>query len=1694
MTEELPADRLSDDYPVLLGPVRLETRFTETHLLVRVFPDEWSIDKFEKLPTEAEFGAVSAYWTAVWMAGGNQAAVQAAWQQLTTQIAIGRAGWLVGEHDPANPADRPTTTGPILVINSPVALPTADRQPTTTYWTSIWRARGDRGAIRTADFTLLTAVGPDRAEAIRARRPVGIDNIPAGAGDAVTVAFLVLPRPAVFAPFSWARAAEARLLPDRFMFIGYRGDRQVFAFPGASLSQQRLAVSPDPKTPREDQLQIDEHTRELHVPDKLLWLTNFQRAVDLGMGIRIKREGDYADGVDRLVVIGLRTGSTPELEAAELGSLITDQLRSSDAFSFVAQGTPTNNTEERAAGQVSTDAAPAARPALAADAAAKSDGQWYAELLGLDPAQVMAVPNADGTDQQDARAANTALWPATWGNFLATTLHPMLPAAAVEQTRQFFLRSVTGRGPLPAVRIGRQPYGVLPTTAFRKLAWPETDFRSGLKRVVSTIGEDWDRAALDVPHLDTPRQAHQLLLDILALHPSSAEFHQRYSRSAAEILRGASLDVLDELAGPDEIRALLRRLGYAGTDPDVIGRLPLETQYPLLGPLIEDGPLSETKPLRKDYLTWLTTYGGSNLDVIRLEDGLDGNPPAAILYLLLRHALLLGWEDAARQLAARVGIDVPTTDPDFIHIATGSIPSESRYRTLYSRIEAIDPAKTIAEYIPGVLDTATETARLREQLQAIGHLAKLPTAKLERVLTEHLDLATYRLDAWRTGLVTERLAELRYQADGTVKRGVHIGAYGWLDGVKPRNPPLPGKTLTGELAKVFTDDDPRPLREDTTNGGYIHAPSMSHATTAAVLRAGYQANRSATDPETFAINLTSERIRIALSVLDSMRQGQSLGAVLGYRLERGLHDRHTDVELDEFIFSLRQEFPLRTGKLTKAPDGTKIEVLEARNVVDGLELIRKVAPLGPDALYPWGLPKLRQASETQAKMITAEVKKLIDVQDALADLAVAEGTHQALMGNPERASATLDAYAKEGLPPDPAVIRTPRSGHTLTHRFGLNLRTDLDPDDRPTPRGKAEPAVDIWLPDIVPPAGTVQVMVRWKAPDGTPKSRIVSQADLGLAPIDLLWALRPQHEGALTDLDDRILGAVIARDRPRPDAELTIHYTERIPGAVTFFELSPLIDALRTLLTTSRPLRSTDLTPAAGAAVVERSADENVVLDKNRVVAVLESLGELRTRSKAFEDKVTPLLVEPVQRAKLVAQIDSLLSEYAGLGVTASGFGMVRSNWGELSRWRGEVYGEVLAAAKVVHERMKGSLKAADDLLKVYDALPSNTPDDARFRLLLQVERLLLTTSVPASSPLALRTRLRIDRSDFDRRRGEYEALAKTTEPTLSGLLAAIGKLPLAKFDATGIDLTPFEDRIIGTATDLRDRAKTLGEEIDERVKNVAVEIAKYDAAVPGPDRVLAATDALKILLGEDVLVIPEFGVPAGALDQWQNSRDESSQLLAHLPRFAIDDWAHGVARVREKPRWWEQVVLLSDALRGDGGLLGPIFGWREPELTPVQLPYRDEDSWLGLEFKAGYKLDEDKLLYTAHYADRSMDGERYCGLLLDEWTEVIPATTESSGIALNYDGPDSEPPQTMLLVAPPVRTGKWSWSDLVDAVNDTYQLAKVRAVEPAQLDRTAYGQLLPATVLSATRQQITISTDLATGNLRWKAEALGAK
>jgi hypothetical protein len=1192
------------------------------------------------------------------------------------------------------------------------------------------------------------------------------------------------------------------------------------------------------------------------------------------------------------------------------------------------------------------------------------------------------------------------------------------------------------------------------------------------------------------------------------------EFYQRYAQSAEDYfnrlnLKGLGTEViaaLNTLNVQGRIRTLLTHLGYdpQGADPDAVTRLFTGRQHAMRGPVVDDLPMSESRPVHgtagegRNYLAWLAHFARTDFDVVRREDGFTGKQPTALLYLLLRHAVLAAYDEVALRLwaAAHGGTEAQLLaarrEQPFVHISTRTQITESRYGRLYAPDPDVTgaPETLVVDYIPGIIPPAggqqhTATADLGEQLAAIDVLAQVPTARLERALVEHLDCCTYRLDAWRQGLATERLFTMRYGQDagGPATTGLYLGAFGWLEDIRPRGA-FAQVQLSGRLAQVFTPPGSTPLLRDPANGGHIHAPSLNHATTAALLRTGYLANGGPGNPGTMAVNLSSERVRVALSFIEGIRSGQSLGALLGYRFERGLHDKHTVAEVDKFISALRLVFPLVALRLPGSeppPAGTPIEQVEARNVIDGLELVRHVTRTGP-ATYPFGhadkLPPVENPD--QATAINDEVQRLVEIHDALADLAVAEGVHQAVLGNPDRAGAVFEAYTKSGFPPEPMVAATPRSGISLNHRFALHVRADRPPSANLTPRGRGEPGVNDWLDGLVPSPAKVACRVTWTDPrDGDEQDRVVNLTELDMQPIDLLWALRPNDAAAMADLDDRIIGRIMKVGNIRADAEPLIRYTERVPGKITFFELSPLISGLRQLLLTARPLRPSDLLPPSGTETGGAALDEAVDLRRSRPAAVREAMQDFAGELDEFIHDLSHPLADPVQyRAELLSDVDDYLVRMAELAVTAAGFGMVRSGWGELTQWRRDRFREVLAAVAAVADRMTGTLAAADAKIAEHDALPNDAPDEVRFGLLQQAERLLTTTPTSPRPDLwqLLRGIVGARRGAFAGRISALRAIAKTHRATLSGLLDEVDDLqPITELDPQGLDLTPIEDAVIAFLTGLSARATDLRADAGERLTVADTALARYDAADAGRDRVTAAVAAIRALLGPDALALPEFTVPDELGDDWRDGHRESEQgkLTEHLARdFPVDDWLHGVARVRPRLSVWERITLLADALGED-----------EPSLVPVQFPFEEDAPWLAMELPAGYQLRSDRLLYTAHYAHDPSPNDSYCGLLIDEWSETLPATAETTGIAMHYDRPGAEPPQAMLLVAPPKRTGAWNWDDLVAALHETLDLARSRAVEPTQIDGTAYAQLLPATVMTATASPITISTDLAINN-----------
>jgi len=1725
---------LSDQLPFLLFPVRVETRFmnsgdpAQPQLWVRIYPDDCSIDTFESTLSAAELANAKLYWQAVWRAGGVEAGQRAAWSNLVAAHGSGRSSWIVDNYQPTNIPTEPVKAAPsdeILVVPTQTPLPGGQATAISTYWQAVWLADGDNTKTQAAFSALQAAVGAATAiQLVQNYTPYNLSDKPTPPTKktdvALSTSFVVFPPDPPTKQDSWSQAPVVNHLADRFVVIGYNAGVQTLQAIGTMVSLP-LIVGPNPSAQPADT--IHPVGGDLFVPDELAWLVNFDRALAAGMGLKINLTPDQAQkGFDRLLVLGVELGTSESDAKAALELLLQHHHWGRSGLSLVPQGTPSHNTTGTSTGYTQLDNAnesfddrknaPLFTPV--ADPAAKRDGQWLAELLGIDPVILESVHASGGSDQMLARAMQCALWPATLGYWMDKLLTPIFGDTAVDNTRWFFTSYVSGRGAIPAIRIGQQPYGILPTTAFSRMSWGDwkptpgfapsrVPFLINLSQILRKIDADWTTLSAQPSYVGKAGDAHQLLLDIIGLHPASVEFYSRYAESLSELYNIINLWAL----GPDFWNAiialaleagatqLLARLGYNGTPPDILHHV-FFTDAAQITTIIDDLPLSETIALRaytddgRNYIQWLIDAAKTSLDAIYQEQGFSSNKtPQAVLYLYLRQALMLSYYDASYYLHRTAGFLSPAQlqamkpEPKFIHVAEGAIPSESRFAALYKTEPRItsSPTMLVSDYITNNLAALAETQALNQQLACLGTLVGASTASLERAFAEHIDCCSYRYDAWLLGLVNLRLQSLRYVQDGkrqNVRTGLYLGAYAWLEDLRPSTAKLAPAQVPEDVAVNFPGTTP--LLTDPKNGGYIHAPSMAHAETAAVLRSGYLANATQSNPGTLSINLSSDRVRLALSMLEGIRNGQSLGALLGYQFERGLHDDFALAEVDKFIYPMRKAFPLVADAIaaTKTDPSVPIEAIEASNVMDGLKLVTQIRTSG-NSNYPFGVGTLPAANAAESTAISSQSSALLDIYDAIGDLALAEGVHQAVQGNFERITATLDAYTTGNFPPDPEVIQTPPSGIGLTHRVAVHFRAGLAVQATATPRAMAEPALDAWVATLLPPLDDIQCQATWTDPvANTNQSLTVSLEDLAISPIDSLDLLKPDNLQTMTELDDRVLRYVIATDTPRPDANINIQYMTSDPGKFSIFQALALLRIIKAIVVRSRPLQATDALLHNAA-----SPDDNnqVSVDPARITTPKTALDKLGTDIDAFLGTLSPLTTDPAtNRAAIIAGIDGFLDSAVALLERSARFNIGLSGWGFAYAWKHSAFVDLFTTVSDLVTRWQEKLADYDAKIAAYDALPPATTDSVRFQLLSAAELIISATLDPLpGSPATMRAALDAKRATFVARMGQFQGLLGTGNSSYATVLGQAQAIATSDLDPQKFDLSPFGDRAIVFAQDLVTNLTGHRTEITSRSAAVQTQLDAFNAAAAASDRVQALETAAKALLGPDFRIYPEFSLSPSQASEWTNAVAGSTggSLLQYLTTnaridFPVDEWLHGVARIRPNMRSWEQLQILSGA-----------FGTAIPQLLPIQFPFESTASWLALQYPDTYQFDSDRLLFTAQYSTPFDGTLRQCGLLLDEWTEVIPATNRTTGIAFNYDRPNNEAPQSLLLVTPASVTGEWQWEDLVGALNETLDLAKKRAVEPVHLDFTPYSCFLPATVMAVTYYGISITTALATSN-----------
>ncbi|MCU1265913.1 MAG: uncharacterized protein JWM21_2231 [Acidobacteria bacterium] len=1546
--------------PVVLFPVRIETRFFpqadgSSELRVRVYPDKIHIDSHEPELTPDEVTWGKHFWEQTLEAGADEERRKAAWRQLADRFDSPRAGWIARTLQP--PKDQP----------------------------------------------------------------------------------LLFPTPAT-QPEVWMRAPLTRVLPNFWVLLGYKNGRLVVNVKGGSI-RNPLAAGPDPSPSAiVDDMGIDKGMK---------WMVDFDAAEEAGMGIRAKLTKDDANmGLDFVLVMGIKDPPG----ASDLAELFRAH-HYTDGTSFLAPGTPSNNTEDAPSGFSSKDhgheeSYQAEWIAPEFKSGDKSNADVLATAFGLADAGAIFgnLPNAAEKNELDARQMNTALWQATWGYFLLQMLGVGQPNESpltdedITWARTHFIENVRANGPLPAIRIGKQPYGVLPVTslnAWKPLNVQESESRheAALRDFLLRLREIWRRTYPEIPRLGRTGDVNQEkgidkdLAEVLSMDALSSSYSLRHlmGRHYLEhlwVFLGADsfLDAwnLPPIVEPPEeeppteddppndltpqqriafikrqraekkafddrvkarklavnlarsqraafIRArrdalsawwatqerltasVLQTLGVSWR-PRLAQAVFSTPVANLKGALVQDDQSLLLKPNYIEALHDARSLNRINFGILQTLPPPELLPvlppqPRTLLYLLLRHSMLLEYTTAASRLLINRGLLQPALrrEPELVDLPMGQL-TLTVWRQMATKISVAGEAgpMELGKYLLGFMPSGEpDVARepdlkpLSEFRSSLAHLKSLEVDKLEKLMTGTLDLCSHRLDAWITSFATKRLRDMPSASPS----GVLFGGYGWVMNLKPADPQIKVAGLPGE---------PDPVFQPANNPGFVHTPSLTQASAVAILRSGHLSHGGATAEtpnDLLSIDLSSERVRLATWLLDGVRQGQPLGALLGYRFERGLQQ----VKKAQFLPTFRELAPLVARKLEQANQSggaQPVEAIAANNVVDGLALLRRwqkgrsatAPPQWTTDTIPFGQAVGQQKiklpppdpSNLEFKAILVELVALETAVDALSDALMAESVYQVVRGNPLRAAATAESIAGgETPPPELEIIRTPRTGIALTHRLVTLFSGEPTlPPAWALPinpvRANAEPHLNTWAAKLLANPAQVRCVVERLDPDNSRvlESKELRLNQLRLAPLDFIYALEGGQGGQQAEIEQRILYTIMRRsDGFAPGSLLRINPNRKpewTTDELSYGEFSELLRTARKVLTGVRGIDDHDLNPP------DRST--------NFSVDVPDLEGRAAAAEKSLRDTRTDFRIQ------------------------------------------------------------------------------LSTPDTVSLELLRELITRSAGLGVAGAVPLSVAGDLPADRETLLTQAGSIE---KELAPRVDLLDALVPGL----------------------------------------VAGAPVEEVRRDAALA----------RFRIVFGKSFLVLPRFRAANAA--ELEKALADSAKVQDGDP-FAAATWFRRMARVREGVARLNAALTYSEALNTGEKL----------NLTIAQLPYVEEDRWVGLPLKAGQSMPGGKFSLVVQSAAAIDVRLQLAGLLIDEWVEVVPNATETTGIALQYDQPNAAPPQTILVAVPPEVGVPWTVWSLQQVLLETLDLARIRAVDPDALDEV--GHYLPALYFASNTSNDTVSTD----------------
>jgi hypothetical protein len=1069
--------------PIALFPVRLETRFdlttdpTKPVLHIRIYPDEFFSDIHERELTPDESAAGHDYWFAV--QNNNNVETSAFWAPIAKRYGVPRAAYIVNVTDPS------------------------------------------------------------------------VEH--------------VSPSPRATVP---SRGAEA-VLPDRWVALAYKGGVLRHTQAGLPIPEP-IDLTANPSADDQTLVPVVNGVN-FNVPSNILWTVQYQEAFNNGMAIDIGNlsADEVQGGFDRIVVVGVKTSMDP-LSASQMLSRLFDAHHYTRGLDLVPLGTPTNNVPGQPTPFTMKDP-PAERsfqierlgPDFSNEGAGSFDFGVLSEMFGFDfeNGPFTFLRGAVDSQQDIATGQNMrfVIWPATLGYFMKQMMNPgaslstsltarIFTDGVIQNAKDFFTNNVSAQGPAPAFRVGAVPYGLLPAISYSRMK-AQAGENSDAMEVIRKLVPVWQQAVASIPVVpqnSTDRNTD--LMTVLSQKSSSDGVYVRNSIGPDTITNLYQL-LLQDLAAyftalAQVPSATLGAIGHGDWSAARIFDLmfsasisqyagPLVTAHPDQGMLVSAvNPMFDPNdPTTFNYLYYLA-YGSLPYTTVQDQGGMTNAAPAGeltpLLYLIARHSLLLEIIAAARSSSSTVLTPVfnPQNQPKILEIdfelwGIVTTAGQADLTSILTTQPSGGGGKSVFQLIQSEgFDSQGKAfdpdGRYGAISFALRQLSSLSVDELTRVFTETLDLAAHRLDAYVTALGTRRLRKFRDDANNQVANQTYFGGYGIVENVRPVTRTT--RTVNGVTYDVQLD-----------NGGYIHAPSPRHATAAAILRSGRMAEQH--DPTKYAIELPSDRARRARLLVDGVRNGQTLGELLGFELESGLRASGAP-QPEAIILALRKLYPL-VGNKSGLDPGQPADGIAAANVVDG-QLVRQAA--ASPAGIPFGTTGPLAAGKT---FILAQVKVLNDIVDSVADLEMSEAIFQVAAGDVASAEAAMNFLPNGSNPPESEVTSSPTTGIPVSHRVALLMEgtglpgapgwTLVSTPQTPTPslslRGQVDSFAEAWVGSLLgdPSNATATVAFQKGGNPGTDHVSVAKMTTIG--PLDFLALAQSTSASAQGSPLDRQLAA-----------------------------------------------------------------------------------------------------------------------------------------------------------------------------------------------------------------------------------------------------------------------------------------------------------------------------------------------------------------------------------------------------------------------------------------------------------------------------------------------------------------------------------------------------------------------------------------